>query len=262
MSPDVFDIHHPDSQRAILILCDHARNHIPEHYQGLGLSDADLKSHIAYDLGAADLAMELADRLSCSAILSSFSRLLIDPNRGLDDPTLVMKLSDGHIIPGNRLVDRHSDVTEFHNRIETFYRPYHQAIAQAVDAFLARGIVPLLVSMHSFTPIWKGEPRPWQAAILWDSDTRLRDHLVSYFMNTPEICFGDNEPYSGRLKNDTMYRHATAKGLPHGLIEVRQDITTDPVERAKWADQLAIILERAAADPLLQQQIFTPSSVD
>jgi len=116
--------------------------------------------------------------------------------------------------------------------------------------------------MHSFTPIWKGEPRPWQAAILWDSDTRLRDHLMSHFMNTPEICFGDNEPYSGRLKNDTMYRQATAKGLPHGLIEVRQDITTDPVQRAQWADRLANILERAAADPLLQRQIFTPSSVD
>lgn len=246
----------------ILVICDHARNTIPSDFEKLGLDDAAINSHIAFDLGAADLAQELADRLRCRAVLSNFSRLLIDPNRGLDDPTLVMKLSDGQIIPGNRWVDRHHDGAALAERIERFYRPYHGAVSEAIEALIAAGLVPIIVSIHSFTPIWQDALRPWQAAILWDSDRRLRDHMMAHFVEYPEICFGDNEPYSGRLKNDTLYRHATARGLPHGLIEVRQDITTDAVQRADWADRLAAIIEKAAADPVLQQPIFTPSRVD
>ncbi len=255
-----FTDHNASSTSPFLIICDHARNDIPAEYHDLGLEKEQLTTHIAYDLGAAALAQEMAVQLDCRAILSSFSRLLIDPNRGVDDPTLVMKLSDGHVIPGNRSVDWYHDRAEMQRRIDHFYTPYHNAIAAAVDGISAQGLVPIIVSMHSFTPFWKNEMRPWHGGVLWDSDRRLADYLMAHFAQDPAICFGDNEPYSGRLKNDTMYRQATSKGLPHALIEVRQDITTDPVQRQAWAARLSGILQDAANDPLLQKKIFTPSS--
>jgi len=242
------EIYRSDGNLRFLILCDHASNHIPEHYHDLGVSRESLKTHIAYDIGAAEIARSLSDRLQCPAVLSCFSRLIIDPNRGQDDPTLVMKLSDGEIIPGNRNVDRFRDYDELEARLATFYRPYDQAISAAIDKALAAGDVPILLSVHSFTPSWKGQDRPWQGAILWDQDARLRNHMINYFEAKPDICFGDNEPYSGRLKNDCMNRHATSRGLAHGLIEIRQDIASSPELREKWIVYLSEIMQRAAMD--------------
>lgn len=242
------EICRPDGNLKFLILCDHASNYIPEHYQGLGVSAESLKSHIAYDIGAAEIARNLSERLGCPAILSRFSRLLIDPNRGQDDPTLVMKLSDGEIIPGNRDVDRFRNSDELELRLARFYRPYDLAISTAIDKAQAAGEVPIILSVHSFTPIWKGQTRPWEGAILWDQDPRLRDHMIRYFAAQPDICFGDNEPYSGRLKNDCMNRHATSRGLPHGLIEIRQDIASSAERREIWVNYLSQIMQNAALD--------------
>ena len=191
---------------------------MPPELNALGLPPKELNRHIAYDIGALGVAERIAETLDCPLVASQFSRLLIDPNRGLDDPTLVMKLSDGSIIPANKNIDPFQDRTAWQHRIDAYYHPYNQAIETAIDAALNAGEVPIILSVHSFTPVWRGQARPWQAAVLWDQDARLRDVMIDYMARQPDIHFGDNAPYSGQLKNDCLYRHGTQKGLPHALI--------------------------------------------
>ena len=231
--------------RKFLIICDHASNFVPPELDGLGLPKADLARHIAYDIGAFEVAQRIAEELTCPLVASQFSRLLIDPNRGLDDPTLVMKLSDGAIIPANCEVDPFRNAAAWQARIDDYYTPYNQAIEQALMAAEAAGQVPIVLSVHSFTPHWRGQERPWQAAVLWDKDDRLRDVMVDYMARRKNICFGDNEPYSGQLKNDCLYRHGTKKGLPHALIELRQDEIEDVAGQERWAAHMVEIMKAA-----------------
>jgi predicted N-formylglutamate amidohydrolase len=222
----------------LLLLCDHASNALPKAYGTLGLPAAELDRHIAYDIGAAAVTRALAQRLGAAALLAGFSRLLIDPNRGPDDPTLVMKLSDGAVIPGNA----EADAVEVERRIAAFHAPYHAAIARTIEAMLDRGVRPAILSIHSFTPRWKGIARPWHAAVLWDRDPRLAQPLIAALRAAGGLLVGDNEPYDGALENDTLYRHATARGLPHALIEIRQDLIGDDAGAAHWADRLASVV--------------------
>jgi predicted N-formylglutamate amidohydrolase len=162
----------------LVLLCDHASNRLPQDYGGLGLPASEFERHIAYDIGAAALTRGLAQRLDATAVLSCFSRLLIDPNRGMDDPTLIMRLSDGAVVPGNRGVDE----AERARRIARFHQPYHGAIAAAVAGVRARGHVPFLVSIHSFTPVWRGWQRPWHVGILWDRDEEVARAMIRGFL--------------------------------------------------------------------------------
>ena len=227
-----------DAGAGILILCDHAENAIPTAFDRLGLDEQDLHRHIAYDLGAAAVAERVAERLGAPAILSRFSRLLIDPNRGLDDPTLLMQITDGLIVPGNVGLD----AAALQWRIDTYYTPYHQAIARAVDKAIALGKPPVIVSVHSFTQAWKGVHRPWGVGVLWDKDPRLALPLLEALRAIPGIEVGDNVPYSGQLKGDTLYRHGTLRGLAHALIELRQDLILGPEGQSEWAARLATVL--------------------
>ena len=229
-----------DLRTGILILCDHAENTIPEPYANLGLRSEDLNRHIAYDLGAAPVAERLAGLLSAPALLSRFSRLLIDPNRGLDDPTLIMQISDGLVVPGNAGLDEAAIAA----RVARYYTPYHQAIERAIDAGIAAGKPPVVVSVHSFTQAWKGVPRPWSVGVLWDKDPRLALPLLEGLRTIPGILVGDNAPYTGQLKGDTLYRHGTRRGLAHALIEVRQDLILGPEGQAEWATRLAEVLRK------------------
>ena len=224
----------------MLVLCDHAANLIPPAYGTLGLTPEDLARHIAYDIGAAAVAEHLARALQAPALLTRYSRLLIDPNRGRDDPTLVMQLSDGRIVPGNAAVDE----AEIAARIERFYAPYHQAIAAAIDAGVAAGKPPVLLAIHSFTQAWKSVPRPWHVAVLWDKDPRLARALLRELAAIPDITVGDNVPYSGQLKGDTLYQHGTLRGLAHALIEVRQDLILGPEGQLEWAERLALVVRK------------------
>ena len=228
----------------IILVCDHASNHIPAEYDGLGLRRDLLETHIAYDIGAAAVTRAMSEALQAPAILGTHSRLLIDLNRGEDDPTLVMKLSDGAIIPGNAGVTP----AEIERRTERYYRPYHAAIAGLVAAARARTVSPTLVSIHSFTPQWKGRPRPWQVGVLWSRrDQRLSSRLLSILRQEPDLCVGDNQPYSGELQGDCMDRHALETGLPHVLIELRQDLVGTPAGAKAWAARLVPLLQRAIA---------------
>lgn len=225
-----------------LVVCDHATNIVPPSVGGgsLGLPAVDMARHIAYDIGAEGVARALAERLHAPLILSRFSRLVIDPNRAEDDPTLVMKLYDGSVIPGNR----HADATEVARRMDAFWRPYHGALGQLI----ARRGDPVIISIHSFTPQLAGRPpRPWHVGILSSGDRRLADPLLVRLASDRTLCVGDNQPYSGHLPGDTMDRHAVRTGRPHALIELRNDLIGGAREQQAWADRLAPALDDALA---------------
>lgn len=228
-----------DAERPLLLLCDHASNYVPPEYEDLGLPRSQFERHIGYDIGARDTVLGLAKRLKSTAVLSRFSRLLIDPNRGMDDPTLIMRISDGAVIPGNRDVDE----AERQRRIERFHKPYHRAVAAAIEGMLAKGITPFIVSVHSFTPAWKGVPRPWHVGILWDQDEAMARAVIRGFEAQGGLVVGDNEPYSGALQGDTLYNHATMLRLPHALIEIRQDLIADKSGVDEWVERVAIAIE-------------------
>lgn len=226
-----------------LFVCDHASRALPAQYGQLGVDPNLLSTHIAFDIGAAEVTRALAAYFAAPAVLARWSRLLIDLNRGEDDPTLVMKVSDGSIIPGNR----NADAREVASRIVRFHAPYHARIASEISALTASGTVPVLISMHSFTPTWKGRARPWEVGVLWDRDARLARPLMAQLAKAGFVV-GDNEPYSGELENDCMYRHGTMNGLPHVLIENRQDLISDDVSARAFAARLAPVIEAALAD--------------
>lgn len=251
-----------DPARGCLLICDHASNRIPPEFRGLGMDPAQMERHIAYDIGAAAVTELLSRALGVPAVLSNFSRLLIDPNRGEDDPTLVMRLSDGAIIPGNARIGE----AETGRRLEAFYRPYHTAIDAALTQCLAAGKPPVIVSIHSFTDNWRGRGRPWQTGILWDRDPRLAAPLIAALGEEAGLTVGDNEPYSGSLKNDCLYKHGTGRGLAHALVEIRQDLIRDASGQEEWGARLARALTRilgaADADDRLHAIEFHGSDAD
>ncbi len=239
-----------DNGLAMLLVADHATNRLPARYGSLGLPQASFSRHIAYDIGVEPLTRSLAERLGVPAVMSQFSRLLIDPNRGEDDPTLIMRLSDGDIISGNHPL---SD-DERSLRIEQFHRPYHEAVAASIEAVeAASGKSPLVISLHSFTPAWKGVARPWHAGILWDNDPRAVAPLIEAIAAKGYVV-GDNEPYDGALRGDCMYRHCMSQGIAHALIEIRQDLIGDAAGVEEWADVLAPILETLNGDEALHER--------
>lgn len=225
----------------ILLLCDHASNRLPAEYGDLGLGPDQLQRHIALDIGAAELTRRLAAALGAPAVLSRYSRLLIDLNRGTDDPTLIMRLSDGAVVPGNAGVD----APERQRRIALYHEPYHRAVERLLDERLAGGSAPAIFSVHSFTPVWRGVARPWHAGILSAADRRFADPLVAGLRARGDIMVGDNEPYSGALKNDTLHRHAANRGLASAGLEVRQDLICDSAGVNAWADRLVPVVRDA-----------------
>lgn len=233
-----YSIHGKDRPGRWLVTCDHAANTVPSEINGgtLGLSDSDMDRHIAYDVGAAGVTLELARLLNSPAILSNFSRLVIDPNRGEDDPTLLMKLYDGTIIPGNR----HADAAEIQKRLDLCYRPYHRALAE-----LAARPGMVLLSIHSFTRQLDGRPpRPWEVGVLHAHDQRLSKPLIAALSAQGGAPVGDNEPYGGHLPGDAVERHALDHGRPNVLIELRNDLIRDPDHQRHWAGKLAPVLQQ------------------
>jgi predicted N-formylglutamate amidohydrolase len=248
------EYHAGRDELGVLFICDHASNALPAAFGTLGLRTDDLTRHIAYDIGAAWVTRKLAAIFEAPAVLTTFSRLLIDPNRGADDPTLVPKLSDSKIIPGNATADE----AEFTARLETYWKPYRQAVSAQIEAMLALGVVPVVISMHSFTPVWRDERRPWEVGILWDSDNRLAEPLMAA-LAADGVVTGDNEPYDGALTGDTLDEEVTRRGLAGLLIEVRQDLIASQAQAEAWAERLARILKPLLADPELREHRFVPS---
>jgi len=232
----------------VLITCDHASRRVPRSLHNLGLDAESLKLHIGWDIGAADVSRGLARRLDAPAILAGYSRLVIDCNRDLDDPTSMAGVSDGVPVPGNRdlsAVDRA-------RRAEGLFKPYHRAVEAALDGFAARGVRPAVLSIHSFTPVMNGFARPWHIGILWDKDPRMAVPILAALRREASLVVGDNEPYSAREPAGyTVRTHAEKRGLPHLNVELRQDLLASDAGTAEWADRLARVLTPLLEDPTL-----------
>lgn len=226
-----------------LVTCDHATNTVPADVNGgtLGLPPAEMARHIAWDPGALGVAVQLGESLGAPVIHTDFSRLVIDPNRGEDDPTLVMRLYDGTIIPANR----HIGAEEIARRTGRFYHPYHAALA----AQAARRTDTVILSVHSFTPQLAGRPkRPWEVGVLYSPrDCRLAMALLAELQAAGDLIVGDNAPYSGHLPGDAVDRHALQAGRPNVLVEVRQDLIACAEGQTAWGARLAGHLQAALA---------------
>ncbi len=239
MQHDAYEISGADRVSRWLITCDHATNRVPDWVNGgdLGLPCADMARHIAYDPGAAGVSLALAKALNAPAILSRFSRLVIDPNRGVDDPTLLMRLYDGTVIPANARADKA-------DRLTRLYEPYHDALARLA----ARQDDTVICAVHSFSPKLRGRrPRPWDIGILYShTDDRLAKPLIAA-LRQEDWCTGENEPYSGHLPGDAIDRHALQHNRPNVLIELRNDLIADAAGQTLWAQRLAPILSDVLA---------------
>ncbi|MGV6813009.1 MAG: N-formylglutamate amidohydrolase [Brevirhabdus sp.] len=236
-----FEVAGADRPSRWLVTCDHAANTVPPFVADgdLGLPSSDMGRHIAYDVGAAGVTRALARLLDGPAILSNFSRLVIDPNRGEDDPTLLMKLYDGSIIPANR----HADAAERDRRLNLLHRPYHHELSMLA----ARRTDTILVAMHSFTRQLNGHPpRPWHIGVLFAEDERLSRPFLDLLHAQDDLCVGENEPYGGHLPGDSVDRHAIAQGRPNVLIEICNDLIETDEQQQEWAERLAPLLVAAA----------------
>jgi predicted N-formylglutamate amidohydrolase len=236
-----------DHGRAPLLLtCDHASAAVPRALNGLGLPPVAIREHIGWDIGAAAVTRLLAAALGAPALLSGYSRLVVDCNRDPDDRTSIPAESDGVAVPGNRDLSPEARI----RRLEACFAPYHMAIAARLDAFAAAGVAPAFLSVHSFTPVMKGMARPWHVGILWDKDPRIPKPLLAALGADPSITVGDNEPYSAREPAGfTVRYHAIARGLPHVALELRQDLIAEAGGAAAWAARLAGVLR-----PILAQR--------
>lgn len=247
-----FDVVDGDRSRGLMLVADHAGRALPEEYGSLGLPATEFERHIAYDIGVEWLTRQLAALTGAPAVLANFSRLLIDANRGEDDPTLIRQLYDGTVIGGNYPMAPE----ERERRLEDFYRPYHDAVGSMVASVAAAsGAAPFIVSLHSFTPVMQGVPRPWHVGILWDADPRAALPMIEMLAKDKDLVVGDNEPYDGALRGDTMYRHAIVNGYAHALIEVRQDLIATQGGAHAWAVRLAPIIDALNARPDMHEVV-------
>lgn len=222
-----------DPLAPILIIADHASNHVPEGID-LGLPPETMREHVALDIGVAEVAALLVERGGICAILGGVSRLVIDYNREADAAGLVPVISDGHHIEGNRVAD-------VADRLARFYDPYHAKVAELAG----QGHRPFILSLHSFTPSLRSKPeetRPWEIGILYNEDDRA-PRIAIPLLEAAGLVVGEQEPYSGELLNASMNRHAEAHGRPYLGVEMRQDIAGNPAGQRHYADILGPVLE-------------------
>lgn len=218
-----------------LLVCDHASNHVPDEFADLGLSRADLSRHIAWDPGASPVAQRMSASLDAALIELRVSRLVIDCNRPLDAPDLIPAVSEATAIPGNA----HIPAAARQTRIALAYDPFHAAIDAAVTARLAAGRETLVVSIHSFTPVYRNVARPWHIGIVHDDDRRLAAPLIAALERLKGVTVGDNQPYSPADRvYATLERHARSRGLPCAMIEIRNDQISATAGQRKWGDLL------------------------
>lgn len=245
--PPSFRVLNPLGRAPAVLICDHASCAVPRMLGRLGLPDEELMRHIGWDPGAAAISERLSVALDAPAVLSGYSRLVIDCNRRPDDPTLICEVSDGTVVPGNRDLDP----AERERRMATYFRPYHAAIDEALEAAKRRTAIPALLSIHSFTPRLrvKDEDRPWHIGVVWDRDDRLAVPLLRALRDEGDLVVGDNEPYSGRLHAGySIFEHGQDRDLPHVMIEVRQDLIGHEAGIAEWSARLERCFRRMLAE--------------
>ncbi|MCW8836266.1 MAG: N-formylglutamate amidohydrolase [Rhodospirillales bacterium] len=251
--PPVYEIFNPGGDTPLLLLCDHASNVVPASLDQLGLDDATFERHVAYDIGAAALTRILSERLNAPALLSGYSRLVIDVNRQPGDPGSIPEVSDDIEIPGNKGLSEVQKV----ERAEVFHWPYHHAITNAVGHLWAMGKPPAVFSIHSFTPHMSGERRPWDAGVLWNRDPRIAVPMINFLRQNEHLVIGDNEPYSGKEIAYSIDQHAGTSGLPNCAIEIRQDLVATENGIGEWADHMTAALKSILSmDTLFEVEHF------
>jgi predicted N-formylglutamate amidohydrolase len=221
---------------SVVLICEHASNYIPQGYERLGLSAADLQSHIAWDIGALALAEQLSALLDAPLVFATHSRLLLDLNRDVAAPDSIVTESAGVPIPGNQQLSQ----TERRWRCDWLYAPFHAAVELLIDERLSRGQATAVISIHSFTPSYPGEPRPWHVGVLGRRDRRLADRILASVRRDPALVVGDNQPYAPEQGvYHSIERHAERRGLPGAMIEVRNDLIGTSLGQTQWAGRLA-----------------------
>ncbi|EGD79719.1 N-formylglutamate amidohydrolase [Salpingoeca rosetta] len=265
MFSEPYEVINPAGTARGVLVCDHASNTIPAKLDGLGLEKKHLSDHIAWDIGAGWVTRQLSERLNMRGVVCGYSRLLIDCNRQLDDPSSIPPVSDGVPVPGNQ----HLTQQQRDDRVSGIFKPYHNAISATINQWFkdqgqdgvdsgGDAVViaptspkPVIFSIHSMTPKLKvvGEHRPWEVSVLWHSDRSVADALLEYLCKREDehgYCVGNNEPYSGKLiPGYTTPTHGLARGLPHVIIEIRNDKLQDEESAAYIVDLLAGAFEHA-----------------
>lgn len=229
----------PDARKGVVLLCDHATNHVPADYQHLGLPPERFEEHIAYDIGAEAVTRKICEMMGVAAVLGPVSRLLIDCNRELDHPTLVPPASDGIDIPANKELTEKAIAA----RVDAYYKPFHAAAETLINSHLDAGLEPVVMAVHSFTPTMNGEDRPWHVGFLWNDDPRLAQAMIGLLERETDLVIGDNEPYSGKDLYHTMQRHGADLGLAQTTLEIRQDLVDTDDKTTQWAALLADVLD-------------------
>lgn len=244
-SPEAVRVTNPGGSSSFVLTCDHASNFLPAEFGTLGLAAGELSRHIAWDPGALPVARRMAEALDATLVESCVSRLVIDCNRPLDAPDLISPVSETTEIPGNATLSPQQRAA----RIALSWQPFHDTVANIVDKRLARGLETRLVSIHSFTPVYKGKSRPWHIGIIHDEDRRLAAPFIAALQRLAGVNVGVNEPYSPADRvYFTLERHARSRGLPCAMIEIRNDEIADEAGQRKWAARLSTILANSVLD--------------
>ncbi len=237
-------INNSRSDSPVLIVCDHASNYVPLALNGLGIDQPHLQKHIAYDIGAAGVSRYMAGNMKVMAVLAGFSRLVLDPNRFLTAHDSIPSISDGVVIPGNESLSAADRML----RVEELFIPYHMAINHAISYLLRHFSMPLILSVHSYTPIFQGFERPWEIGVLWEGDDGVASLLIDYLRENTDYHVGENEPYHAcNPLGYTVRTHAESNHYPHVLIEIRQDLISDSQGQLEFAGLLAGALEMIQA---------------
>jgi predicted N-formylglutamate amidohydrolase len=238
--PAVFELVRPGASSAWLLTCDHAGRAIPRRLKRLGLTEPELNTHVAWDLGVAELGRRLSERLDAVLILQNYSRLVIDANRPLGASDSIPVLSERTSIPANEGLSS----AQIRQRVEEVFQPYHRRLAEELDQRAARGRPSVVVALHSFTPTYLGEERPWQVGVLYGRDARLGRLMHSQLCRDPALVVGDNQPYAaGDASDYTIIVHGEQRAIPHVELEVRQDLLSNDAGLWAWTELLARALE-------------------
>jgi predicted N-formylglutamate amidohydrolase len=238
--PPPCEIVNPQGKSRAILACDHASCYIPRRLGTLGLAVTERRRHIAWDIGAAEVARRLSDHLDATLVLTGYSRLVIDCNRPLHVADAIAEVSEDTTITGNIGVS----ASEKSERAAAFYWPYHDALHELIESRAAAGAVPVLVGIHSFTPVFRGVSRPWHVGVHYRLDARAALLALAALRGEPGLIVGENEPYPVTLEGDyTAPVHAERRGMPYVLFEIRQDLIASPVGVKGWADRLAAVLE-------------------
>jgi len=242
--PPPFEIEHRDGGSRFVIICDHAGRRLPRALGSLGLGPEDLQRHIAWDIGARGVALRLGAELDAFVACQRYSRLVIDCNREIGEPSSIVTSSERTPIPGNQGISPEQAAA----RAREVFEPYHDQIRAELDRRREQHRPAILIAVHSFTPVFLDDGRPWHAGVLFNRDARLAEPLLRLLRAEGDLCVGCNEPYAVTDTSDySVNHHGAARDLPHVEIEIRQDLIADEPGQIAWARRLARLLPLAAA---------------